>query len=775
MKINFRRIALLTILFTQIIPIQIFAQVDIDHTKVGIDSTIYTANTIFVPKYVTPSGNENWGVVGADFDNDGDIDFVTCSFLDSKLNLHLNNGKGEMTSKQSFPTGSGPRCITSGDFNKDGKIDVATISMNDGKIYVHFNTGTGFTQNGSYDCGVFSHWITADDINNDGNLDLLGVSVNQSHVAIFHGDGTGKFTKVNTVITGDRPRVVVVADMDNDGKKDFVTACDDGFIYIHYNDEKNFKSYVKLVSKTSVWGLAVKDLNKDGFKDVAAASYIGSNLIVYLSLGANFNDGKKAYDKGSFIQTGSMCFDLVLDDFDLDGDVDAITASSRDGNVNVHLNDGTGKFLNKASFISGNWNSRILGLDVDGDKDPDIITSSIKDNNLNIHRNLAADPKKQTTALLTGTIQDKNTKKPIIGTVYLKTPDNVTVAVAKTDNNGKFKANVPFDVKLNLLAEVQGYPSYKDQIIVPPTGADKLIELEIITGANVYGKITDSKTLKPLQATIEIKDAMNNVVTTLQSEPDGSYKTPISFNPKAYKIFVSVPKYNSKSSEFMMLKTNPMDVEKNFALEKEVITPTVEGTIYELGTKNIIPFATLKITDTNGNFVKEVQADSNGYYKFQGPAASYKVALTKPAYFFSLYEFELKVENGETPLKKDMELEKLEVGKSIVLKNIFYDVAKATLRPESKTELMRLKQIMDENPTLVIELSGHTDNDGDDAYNLNLSQERAKSVVSFLVNEKIPVERMVAKGYGETKPVVLNDSPANKQKNRRTEVMVLKF
>ena len=112
---------------------------------------------------------------------------------------------------------------------------------------------------------------------------------------------------------------------------------------------------------------------------------------------------------------------------------------------------------------------------------------------------------------------------------------------------------------------------------------------------------------------------------------------------------------------------------------------------------------------------------------------------------------------------------------SIVLENIYYDVAKATLRDESIAELDRLIKIMNDNPTLVVEIAGHTDSDGSDSYNQKLSQDRAQSVVNYLIEHEISEERMQAAGYGEKQPIVPNTTKENKQLNRRTEFKVLDF
>jgi len=123
---------------------------------------------------------------------------------------------------------------------------------------------------------------------------------------------------------------------------------------------------------------------------------------------------------------------------------------------------------------------------------------------------------------------------------------------------------------------------------------------------------------------------------------------------------------------------------------------------------------------------------------------------------------------------RDLYLVPIEVGTTVRLNNIFFDVAKATLRPESYPELDRLAGLMTQNSKMQIELSGHTDNVGADEANMKLSEDRAKSVTEYLVSVGIAAGRIVTKGYGETKPQTTNDTEEGKQLNRRVEFTILK-
>ena len=123
---------------------------------------------------------------------------------------------------------------------------------------------------------------------------------------------------------------------------------------------------------------------------------------------------------------------------------------------------------------------------------------------------------------------------------------------------------------------------------------------------------------------------------------------------------------------------------------------------------------------------------------------------------------------------KDLYLVPLEVGSTIRLNNIFFEYGLASLRSESFPEIDRLLGLMIQNKNMVIELSGHTDNVGSDVANLKLSDERAKSVLNYLITNGISAERITAKGFGETKPVGSNDTDEGKQLNRRVEFTIIK-
>ncbi len=166
-------------------------------------------------------------------------------------------------------------------------------------------------------------------------------------------------------------------------------------------------------------------------------------------------------------------------------------------------------------------------------------------------------------------------------------------------------------------------------------------------------------------------------------------------------------------------------------------------------------------------------------FYFRKPGSKFSLLLPKDETYIMMFRdfggredtVELKVPDMEY-LTFDYTL-KYEPPRSYTLNNVFFDTGKSTLRSESYKELNELVEVMQYKKSMKIEISGHTDNVGDDDANLKLSEARANSVRNYLLKKGIEPGRVVAAGYGETKPIAHNDTVEGRQKNRRTEVKIL--
>ena len=201
----------------------------------------------------------------------------------------------------------------------------------------------------------------------------------------------------------------------------------------------------------------------------------------------------------------------------------------------------------------------------------------------------------------------------------------------------------------------------------------------------------------------------------------------------------------------------------------------LKGIITDESTKKPLD-ATIEIIDNqlNKSITSFNSNSSTGKYLISLPAGkNYGIAVKKNGYLFHSENFNILDTAAFQEITKDITLKKLEIGKTIILKNIFYDFDKATLRVESTNELERLLKLLNEFPNLKIEISGHTDSKGANDYNMKLSENRAKAVVEYLIKSGINSDRLSYKGYGEENPISTNETDEGRQLNRRTEFKIV--
>src|SRR6185437_11191052 len=152
---------------------------------------------------------------------------------------------------------------------------------------------------------------------------------------------------------------------------------------------------------------------------------------------------------------------------------------------------------------------------------------------------------------------------------------------------------------------------------------------------------------------------------------------------------------------------------------------------------------------------------------------NYGLNISKSGYLFYSENFSLVGHETKNPFNITVFLQPIEIGNKVILNNIFFDTNKFDLKPESVAELQKLVEFLNVNPTVHIEISGHTDNVGNDQLNQTLSENRAKAVYQYLISSQVNPARLVYKGYGKTQPIAPNTTDEGRQKNRRTEFMII--
>jgi outer membrane protein OmpA-like peptidoglycan-associated protein/tetratricopeptide (TPR) repeat protein len=204
---------------------------------------------------------------------------------------------------------------------------------------------------------------------------------------------------------------------------------------------------------------------------------------------------------------------------------------------------------------------------------------------------------------------------------------------------------------------------------------------------------------------------------------------------------------NKKS--FTVFKGSTIDAMTKKPVEASIeITDNVTGKIIETFTTN----------SATGKFILTLASGKN-----------YGIAVKADKYLFHSENFDIPNGAADNLVNKVIELKNIAVGSKVALRNIFFDLGKSVLRPESNAELDRLVKLMKDVAGLKIEISGHTDNTGSATINESLSQSRADAVVQYLTSKGIAANRLTSKGYGSSKPVATNTTDDGRQQNRRTE------
>jgi outer membrane protein OmpA-like peptidoglycan-associated protein len=279
--------------------------------------------------------------------------------------------------------------------------------------------------------------------------------------------------------------------------------------------------------------------------------------------------------------------------------------------------------------------------------------------------------------------------------------------------------------------------------------------------STIAGVVTDASTGQPLVARIEFPNSTLSPITT---DTTGTFHV-AGVPAGAYTATATVDSYVRGTLPIVVDEGRSATV--SFSLNPTAAPVSLIGKTSDK--KTGAPVAA-KVSFPNTS-IASVTADSGtGVYETRLPAGAYAVQVEAEGY---IKQTAAVVLEKDKPLARDFELVK--EGMTITLRGIYFDAGNATIKPESKPSLDDAAKILNDNPSITVEIQGHTDSKGSDAYNLNLSNQRARSIVDYLTrNYGIDKTRLTAKGYGEAKPIATNDTEAGRALNRRVEFVILK-
>jgi outer membrane protein OmpA-like peptidoglycan-associated protein len=275
-------------------------------------------------------------------------------------------------------------------------------------------------------------------------------------------------------------------------------------------------------------------------------------------------------------------------------------------------------------------------------------------------------------------------------------------------------------------------------------------------------------------AVIVLKDGKGSTVqrAKLDLQPGGRFTIDAEYRER-YVLVANAIGYNEAE---MPVATNDDPLEE-IVIEMEKYDYAAEGTVYDGDINQPLAGAIVVLMDGSGTEIARVTTDATGTYRFPLQKESdYRMAAEKDGYFKQTARISTKG-NPNPVIRTDFRLYPLKVDQVVRLDNIFYDYNKWNIRPDAAVELDKLVQTLVDNPTVRIELSSHTDCRGKDAYNKSLSEKRAKSAVDYLISKGIAKDRLVSRGYGESRPsescVCEKCTEDEHARNRRTEFKVL--
>ncbi len=200
----------------------------------------------------------------------------------------------------------------------------------------------------------------------------------------------------------------------------------------------------------------------------------------------------------------------------------------------------------------------------------------------------------------------------------------------------------------------------------------------------------------------------------------------------------------------------------------------VKGTVYDATNNKGIPCSVELIDNATNKTIMKITADEVGKYFIPLPIGKdYTFVVNRKGYLYYSNIYELSKEKSDSTYIKDIALQPLQLNATMIFKNVQFNTNAFELLPVSLVELDKLVQVLIENPSIKLQINGHTDNTGNANDNITLSTNRAKAVVEYLVRKGISSTRLTYKGFGDSKPIADNNTDSGKAANRRTEFVIV--
>jgi len=362
---------------------------------------------------------------------------------------------------------------------------------------------------------------------------------------------------------------------------------------------------------------------------------------------------------------------------------------------------------------------------------------------------------------ITGKVTDEKTGAALAAKVEF--PANAQLPSLSTGANGVFEVN---KVRTGVTVVQASAPGYQPQSVPLEVRKGGVAHYDfklrsLVSYGTIAGTVTDAGSNRPLAATIAFPEAKLKSVSSAAAT--GAFRVD-KVPTGVYTVTADADGY-FKGTRTVQVEDGKVAAPM-FALKPLTEVSTFTGKVSDKATNGPL-VATISFPGSSVGSIKS--AAGTGVFSTEIPVGSYAVQVEAEDYIAQTAA--VVVEKGK-PQVKNFELVK--EGMAITLRGVYFDYNKATIKPESRPALEGAAKILNENPGIRVEIQGHTDSDGSESYNQQLSERRAQSVVTYLIqNFAIDPMRLTARGYGESNPVASNSTPEGKALNRRVEFVIL--
>jgi len=377
------------------------------------------------------------------------------------------------------------------------------------------------------------------------------------------------------------------------------------------------------------------------------------------------------------------------------------------------------------------------------------------------------------------------------------------IGSAMTDSSGAYAFNI--DPDMDYIISVKNIDYYSDNQHDITTNNLKLnneilnadialLKKEIFAMGNVY---MDTSSEIIIGATVSLLNAQGEIIASTLTDSLGAYSFKIEHNSD-YSI--SVSEKDNYLGNKIVLTSKKLDPKITKVNGNVSVIPKLNLSLYCLvkDSKSSIPLEGVRITVTNNDtkktFISQLTSslgtlEKEIFDKEISDSLSYSIQLEKEGYLTKKLTFNHKIEElGRINLSEtlDLSMDKvsldLDLASIIQINPIYFDLRKFDIRPDAAIELDKIVKVMNDNPTMQIELGSHTDCRGTIAFNNNLSDNRAKASVQYIQNRITKPKRIFGKGYGESQlkvncpcegEIISTCSDEEHQQNRRTEFVII--